>query len=644
MTVQQFGATIKQKYPQYQSKSDGEIGQLMLTKYPQYQSQIDKPPQKTTGQKATNALMGVSNVVGTTKLGQGLATVGSGAPKQGQQIAAQDQTDAQKITQAIHAQTDPVKKQRLVDFLKKQFGQSYQPITGGDINSGFNLSNKEILGSAAQTALGVGSFGIAAPESLAGKVAAGAGTGYAFDKAQQATDNKQITATPGFGTLTGALLPVASKVIGSGLKRVLGTTTGVGNKVLDRAVKNPDEVFQNMRVYSSDESKMGLVQRGKEAINDFLSTRNTEYGSKVGGLKETPAKSVISYVDKQGNKVYTQLTPDELAILRDEVKNIPSAKGASQIHLDAFTPNLKANAKEISRAEFLKGHPQAAEALGNTVKPSFTKGAKGLFTGSTSNPKAQPIVNEFQNQLKKFGGSVTKDGLKFNSSSLTASDRNALNDVWSEVQNWTDFTPQGKDNLRQLIGNYSGQFKAAGNTKADVVLGNLKKFLTSHIDQQTSGAYKPILEEYGQKTQLAKGLISELNQKGNAKPSTQLNSILKVFKKDPQVIDHLTQVMGQKEADKFLNQISGAVLSDWLPSSVKQQWLEGTLGATQILSVLSGTLGIGSALKTGGATLATFSPKVVGTATVGLGKLIQKGVGTGIQRTLTKLGSKANSR
>lgn len=43
MTLQQFGAQVKSKYPAYASKSDEEVGQAMLKKYPQYQSRIKGP-------------------------------------------------------------------------------------------------------------------------------------------------------------------------------------------------------------------------------------------------------------------------------------------------------------------------------------------------------------------------------------------------------------------------------------------------------------------------------------------------------------------------------------------------------------------------------------------------------------------------
>lgn len=75
---------------------------------------------------------------------------------------------------------------------------------------------------------------------------------------------------------------------------------------------------------------------------------------------DEPASSVISYIDRNNRKVYTEITQTELAQLRDEVANIPKAKdGYSQIHLDA-----KRGGTNITRAEFIDGHPQAKEVMG----------------------------------------------------------------------------------------------------------------------------------------------------------------------------------------------------------------------------------------------------------------------------------------
>lgn len=45
MTIQQFGASIKAKYPEYKDVDDATLGQKMLEKYPEYKDRIDTSPQ-----------------------------------------------------------------------------------------------------------------------------------------------------------------------------------------------------------------------------------------------------------------------------------------------------------------------------------------------------------------------------------------------------------------------------------------------------------------------------------------------------------------------------------------------------------------------------------------------------------------------
>lgn len=63
LDIQQFGATIKQKYPQYSHVSDYELGNKTLQKYPQYSEKVNfsfdvQAPVKTKEQRMTDAVAG----------------------------------------------------------------------------------------------------------------------------------------------------------------------------------------------------------------------------------------------------------------------------------------------------------------------------------------------------------------------------------------------------------------------------------------------------------------------------------------------------------------------------------------------------------------------------------------------------------
>lgn len=72
LTIPQFGATIKQKYPQYSGLSDYEVGQKTLEKYPQYHEKVifthDMPDViKTPAEKSQNLANAKKNAEVATK-------------------------------------------------------------------------------------------------------------------------------------------------------------------------------------------------------------------------------------------------------------------------------------------------------------------------------------------------------------------------------------------------------------------------------------------------------------------------------------------------------------------------------------------------------------------------------------------------
>lgn len=530
--------------------------------------------QATSQPKHGNFLTSVSDFVGSTKLGQGLSTLfDKNTQNTVEKTNTQASTDQDNLIRAIHNQVDPAKKQHLVDTLKNVYGQNYKANESKDINEGFGLSNKEILGSAGQTALSALSFGelsggakagglvekfapkvaeiandttkIAKPllegGGLTGKVARNAALGYGFDVTNAATNNKDNIFKPGFGTALGATLPVVSKLLGTGLKKVLGATTGTGSQIIDRAVKNPDEVFNSMKKYNNEESKVGLVNQAKEAIKTYLNGRNTEFGNSVSNM---------------------------------------------------------------------------------TSKAPISKSI---------------ILDTFSSEADKFGGQVKGNTLKFGDTALNSSEQKQLQNVWDIVKSWKDVTPKGMDTLRQRIGNEMDNFALANNGRDSVVLGNVKKAFTNVLKDNIEG-YDKILGEYGNKTQTAKNILKELSLGGNTKPSTQLNQVMKVFKKDPAIIENLSKIMGPEKLNSFLNELSGANLASWVPASAMQRYVEGTLGAGEILALITGHISLPTVL----ASAATASPKVVGTASTLTGKILQKGAGIGTRRLLTKSASKLN--
>jgi hypothetical protein len=196
------------------------------------------------------------------------------------------------------------------------------------------------------------------------------------------------------------------------------------------------------------------------------------------------------------------------------------------------------------------------------------------------------------------------------------------------------------ETLRQRIGNEMANFKFAGNGRDSVVLGQVKQDLTQLMKDKISG-YSDLLKNYGAQTQTAKDLAAELSLKsGNAKPATQLNQVMKLFKKDPVVMDNLTKTMGPTEANKFLNDVSGAILSSWIP----QQGLAGKVaeGGAGALTAAGALMHVPGTIPAAAAGAAISSPRLMGKTAVAAGNIIKSGAGTAFKKAATIAASKAN--
>lgn len=381
---------------------------------------------------------------------------------------------------------------------------------------------------------------------LATKVATGAATGYGYDVAQNLQSGKtgMDVVKPGYGTLFGGSLPLATSLVSALGKGILAKTTGAGEDVLQQALDNPDAVGKAIKEYAhTPEAQMSLVDKARGAINDFLHQRSVEYGQAL--------------------------------------EKLPSVK-----------------------------------------------------TGK------QDILASFADEVGSFGGSIKNGQISFKDTTLTQSDVNNIKKAFAKVTGWQDTSAKGLDGLRQALGNLMSDFKTTGNPRANIVIGKIKDNLTKSLSKQVPG-YGEMLSTYGTKTQLAKNLAKELIGGQNAKPSTQLNSVMRLFKKDPNVLKDLESVMGKEAAQQFISELSGAVLSNWFPPGAVGNAARSLLevGGTAIVATSGGAL---PAVATGLTGLAAMSPRIVGKGAVLAGKFNRTGIGTGIKRILTKESSQLN--
>lgn len=376
MTIEQFGQTIKQKYPQYQDLPDADLGQKMLTKYPEYQDMVKADsPATDTFLEGHPVLKGISDLVGTTGLAKGIA-------------------------QGIFLKFTPEGKNLLGLVSQGQLKQE-------DVEKviGKTATTKEILGSAVQTATTIATAGIGAAKApgVIGKVAetgvklgglsALSSGAQAFGEGKSPEEIAKATAISGG---VGAVLGGGATLIGKGIgglgnaitealpKRLVQSAIGQSKKEL-MAGKDISEFFlEKGRIGTAEQ----LIKESQDAVHDLGGqiTNLLKSAPKTARILKNEVSSVVAgKINKEGGKIVSkeindivgQLAPQAKGLLTKQSLSLPEANQLRQA-LDKtlgdrgfLTSQLPFN-KEVLRS--------FTNALREKVKTLAPKGNREVFT------------------------------------------------------------------------------------------------------------------------------------------------------------------------------------------------------------------------------------------------------------------------
>ena len=146
-TIQQFGATIKAKYPQYRDMSDADVGKKMLAKYPQYQDMVETREQKISRyNQETESLRGEAKKAGS--LGGIIKETAKGLPKAALEVGVGTPAKfAASTLEAPKAAITGKASQRTYDLPGLEPFKSYQ--SEAETRAGDIIEGKKSLASAA---------------------------------------------------------------------------------------------------------------------------------------------------------------------------------------------------------------------------------------------------------------------------------------------------------------------------------------------------------------------------------------------------------------------------------------------------------------------------------------------------------------
>lgn len=271
-------------------------------------------------------------------LGKGLSTVfDSNTQQTVSDVNKKDQTGQQNLINGIHQESDPIKKQHLVETLKKLYGADYQSPTAEEINPGFGLSNKQVVGAALGTGLDVlsaGSYGKGASlaentgklvtkseiaanlaekvglnavkitnpiaeqiakktltETLTGigkktavRAVEGAGMGYGYDVSQNLQNNKENPYKPGTGFYIGGTIPIA---LGA-FEATKAITKSFAPRIVNSLVKPKVADFSYGKNPGRAVTEMGITGNNLQDFGEKIGNARQEVGRKIGTIYSAP--------------------------------------------------------------------------------------------------------------------------------------------------------------------------------------------------------------------------------------------------------------------------------------------------------------------------------------------------------------------
>lgn len=266
---------------------------------------------------------------------------------------------------------------------------------------------KELIGSAAMTALNVASVGIAGRATTAGKVIQGAATGYGFDVASNLQDEEKTieeAIKPGIGTVVGGAIPI----IGAIKNAFARSGQKVAERVMNSVVKpNIDDIEKSI-LYNGKTLGREMLDEGMKG------TKRTIFKKAATGLAENEGKlqkilngstaiikreELFPYLSKLKDKLIktpTQRAQKALQTIDDAVNLFPEKFNLSQAN------ELKRNLYSELRDLAYKLDPNLSPTA--ETSKALAGGLKDLIEKKASNPTIAVINKKLSTFMKVQDG------------------------------------------------------------------------------------------------------------------------------------------------------------------------------------------------------------------------------------------------
>lgn len=385
-------------------------GVRFLDEAQQTQQQASKPQQQ--GNTIADNLRNIP-IIGPLLSGGTQAIAAPGIQRQLSQAAETrqgvDEAAIRKLREAKAAGDDD-KVQRLLAVINKF---SDQPATLEDI-VGELPSDREVAGSAAETALTVGSLGLPGATSLAGKLAQGAGIGATTGAAGAFTEGGNIAQGALFGGAFGSAIPLG----GAALNKLRRTFGEMGNAIALKGLRpSPTQITKFSDKTGKDLADFvvenRLFERGTDqvdAIIDDVQRAFDDIARKSG--RKIPVDKLQSAFDKRIKQLQKSVNVRDVAkskelqgFKKQLIENIRKVNDTVDVG-DVSAAKTKITSG-VNSSEFLVPPAEAGaqRETGSLLRRQVEEAAEGLTseTGETVGELGIRLrdLNQFRDIAKK---------------------------------------------------------------------------------------------------------------------------------------------------------------------------------------------------------------------------------------------------
>lgn len=370
-------------------------------------------------------------------------------------------------------------------------------LTGTDVEANREFieapTRSELTGAGLQTAATAGAAAIGGGATLAGKIAAGVGAGYAYDIGQKLASGEEVedSLAPGIGAVAGLAGPVAGPA-GKGAARVA-----------QRGIRNAGQLATDSPVVR------GAIQTGvefAERVPRFVSRKNVQIrdaATRAARIRTAPppvARAIKEGVDDR--IINTLEQADDVTIQKyDEIVRLAEESVDSSGTLKATArPEIVAGEAAAEQFKLIDGQRKnIGQQIGEAVKK---------LSDNKAPVSMQPAREEMMDVLKDIGVSVSDNNgtmsLSFSKTGFTRAQRNKIKELFELATEGGDtLTPaqiHAKDRLFSQLQRET-RMEGIGDIVIDTPEGSMSLFrvfrdVYSNTLEEVAPEIKPLNRQY----------------------------------------------------------------------------------------------------------------------------------------------------